>query len=51
MTEKPDLTLDDLVTELADRRGITIHRVSVWRLLRGLDLIPMALSTDLCPGT
>jgi transposase len=38
MTEKPDLTLDDLVTELADRHGITIHRVSVWRLLRGLDL-------------
>jgi transposase len=38
MTEKPDLTLDDLVTELADRHGITIHRVSVWRLLRGLGL-------------
>ena len=31
MTEKPDLTLDDLVTELAERHGITIHRVSVWR--------------------
>ena len=38
MTEKPDLTLDDLVTELAERHGITIHRVSVWRLLRGLGL-------------
>jgi len=38
MTEKPDLTLDDLVTELAEHHGITIHRVSVWRLLRGLGL-------------
>jgi transposase len=38
MTQKPDLTLDDLVTELAERHGITIHRVSVWRLLRGLGL-------------
>jgi transposase len=38
MTENPDLTLDDLVTELAERHGITIHRVSVWRLLRGLGL-------------
>lgn len=38
LTEKPDPTLDDLVTELAERNGITIHRVSVWRLLRGLGL-------------
>jgi transposase len=38
MTETPDLTLDDLVTELAEHHGITIHRVSVWRLLRGLGL-------------
>jgi transposase len=38
MAEKPDLTLNDLVAELADRHGITIHRVSVWRFLRGLDL-------------
>lgn len=38
MIEKPDLTLNDLVTELAERHGITIHRVSVWRLLRGLGL-------------
>ena len=38
MTEKPDLTLDDLATELAEHHGITIHRVSVWRLLRGLGL-------------
>jgi transposase len=34
--EKPCLTVDDLVLELADRCGITIHRVSVWRFLRGL---------------
>ncbi len=33
-----NLTLDDLVTELAERHGITIHRVSVWRLLRGIGL-------------
>ena len=38
MAEKPDLTLNDLVAELADRHGITIHRVSVWRFLRGLGL-------------
>ena len=33
-----DLTLDDLVAELADRHGIAIHRVSVRRFLRGLGL-------------
>ena len=38
LVEKPDLTLDDLVAELADRHGITIHRVSVWRFLRSLGL-------------
>lgn len=38
MIEKPDLTLNDLVAELAVRHDITIHRVSVWRLLRGLGL-------------
>ncbi len=38
MNEKPDLTLNDLVGELADHHGIAIHRVSVWRLLRGLGL-------------
>lgn len=38
MAEKPDLTLNDLVAELAERHGITIHRVSVWRMLRGLGL-------------
>jgi transposase len=36
--KKPDLTLNDLVGELADRHGIAIHRVSVWRFLRGLGL-------------
>jgi transposase len=36
MAQKGDLTLDDLVAELADRHGIAIHRVSVWRFLRGL---------------
>jgi transposase len=38
MAKKPDLTLNDLVAELADCHGITIHRVSVWRFLRGLGL-------------
>jgi transposase len=38
LVEQPDLTLDDLVVELADRHGITIHRVSVWRFLRVLGL-------------
>ena len=38
MDKKPDLTLNDLVGELAGRHGITIHRVSVWRFLRGLGL-------------
>lgn len=38
MRRKPDLTLNDLVGELADRHGIAIHRVSVWRFPRGLGL-------------
>jgi transposase len=38
MAKKPDLTLNDLVAELADCHSITIHRVSVWRFLRGLGL-------------
>lgn len=36
--KKPDLTLDDLVGELAEHHNIAIHRVSVWRFLRGLGL-------------
>lgn len=38
MTTKPDLTLDDLVHEIADKHQLTVHRVSVWRTLRSLDL-------------
>lgn len=38
VAKKPDLTLNDLVSELADHHGISIHRVSVWRFLRGLGL-------------
>lgn len=38
MDKKPDLTLNDLVGEPADQHGIVIHRVSVWRFLRGLGL-------------
>lgn len=38
MAAKPDLTLDDLVLEIADEHQITVHRVSVWRTLRTLGL-------------
>lgn len=38
MAAKPDLTLDDLVLEIADAHRITVHRVSVWRTLRSLGL-------------
>jgi hypothetical protein len=36
--QTPDLTLNDLVAELADQHGLTIHRVSVWRFVRSLGL-------------
>jgi len=36
--EKRDLTLDELVVELRDGPGVEVHRVSVWRCLRGLNL-------------
>ena len=38
ITEKRGLTLDELVVELRDGPGVEVHRVSVWRCLRGLDL-------------
>ena len=38
ITEKRDLTLDELVVELRDGHGVEAHRVSVWRQLRGLGL-------------
>jgi transposase len=38
MLAKPDLTLDDLVLEVADDHGVKVHRVSVWRVLRSLGL-------------
>ena len=38
ITEKRDLTLDDLVIELRDGPGVEAHRVSVWRRLRSLNL-------------
>lgn len=38
LTEKGDLTLDELVLELREQHGIDVHRVSVWRLLRRLGL-------------
>lgn len=33
-----EITLDELVAELADTHGIDVHRGSVWRVLRGLGL-------------
>lgn len=38
MDARPDLTLDDLVLAIADAHQMTVHRVSVWRVLRGLGL-------------
>ena len=38
MDAKPDLTLDDLVQEVAEKHQMTVHRVSVWRALRSLGL-------------
>ena len=38
ITEKRDLTLDDLVVELRDGPGVEVHRVLVWRRLRSLNL-------------
>lgn len=38
MDQMPDLALNDLVRELADHHGVFIHRVPVWRFLRGLGL-------------
>ncbi|PRY21428.1 hypothetical protein CLV78_10939 [Aliiruegeria haliotis] len=36
MAAKPDLTLDDLILEIADEHQITSHRVSIWWPLRTL---------------
>ncbi len=36
--KKPDLTLNDLVGELADQHGIATHHVSAWGFLRGIGL-------------
>ena len=38
VTTKPDLTLDELVEDLAETHAITVHPVTVWRTLKGLDL-------------
>ncbi len=38
IAEKRDLTLDELVIELRETKGIEAHRTSIWRCLRGLDL-------------
>lgn len=33
-----EITLDELVAELAETHGIEVHRATVWRALRGLGL-------------
>jgi transposase len=38
VTAKSGITLDELVTELAETHGIDVHRATVWRVLRGLGL-------------
>lgn len=38
ISKKRDGTLDELVIELRDQQGVDVHRTSVWRLLRRLDL-------------
>lgn len=35
---KGEITLDELVVELAETHGIEVHRGTVWRVLRGLGL-------------
>ncbi len=38
VTAKGEITLDELVAELAETHGIDVHRGTVWRVLRGLGL-------------
>ena len=38
IAEKPDLTLDALVAELAERRGVVVVRDTLWRCLRSLGI-------------
>ena len=38
ITAKGEITLDELVAELAETHGIAVHRGTVWRVLRGLGL-------------
>ncbi len=35
---RSEITLDELVAELAETHGIDVHRATVWRALRGLGL-------------
>ncbi len=36
VTAKGEITLDELVAELAETHGIDVRRATVWRVLRGL---------------
>lgn len=38
VANKREITLDELVADLAEAHGITVHRSTIWRVLRGLGL-------------
>lgn len=38
VTAKGEITLNELVAELAQAHSIAVHRATVWRMLRGLGL-------------
>ena len=38
VTAKGEITLDELMVELAQTHGIAVHHATVWRVLRGLRL-------------
>lgn len=38
VTAKGEITLNELVAELAQTHSIAVHRATVWRMLRGLGL-------------
>jgi transposase len=38
VTAKSEITLDELVAELAETHGIDVHRGTVWRVLRSVGL-------------
>jgi transposase len=45
---KGEITLDELVAELAQTPGIAGHRSTVWRVLRGLGLTHKRMARPVC---